>query len=83
MEKLGDSPAPASKSDPSVLKKFLWEVLPDYDRDRFYVSHMKKVVDWYNIIARNASFDFGKEEDASGEQEEDGASREEGASDGK
>lgn len=82
-EKLGDSPAPASKSDPSVLKKFFGEVLPDYDRDRFYVSHMKKVVDWYNIIARNASFDFGKEEDASEVQEEDGASREEEASDGK
>lgn len=62
-EHLGDSPAPSHKSEPAVLKAMFEEVLPDYDRDRFYVSHMKKVVDWYNIIAQNASFDFGKEDE--------------------
>ena len=33
-------------------------VLPDYDRDRFYVSHMKKVVEWYNLLKNNATLDF-------------------------
>ena len=28
------------------------------DRDRFYVSHMKKVVEWYNALLKYASFDF-------------------------
>ena len=47
---LGESDAPSGKSDPAKLKSFFEEVLPDYDRDRFYVSHMKKVVDWYNNL---------------------------------
>jgi len=25
-------------------------VLPDYDRDRVYASHVKKVISWYNIL---------------------------------
>lgn len=66
-EHLGEELAPGSKSDPALLKKLFEEVLPDYDRDRFYVSHMKKVVDWYNLLAKNASFDFVTEEDRAAE----------------
>ncbi|PKP42075.1 MAG: hypothetical protein CVT93_05265 [Bacteroidetes bacterium HGW-Bacteroidetes-10] len=65
--KLGEEPAPSSKSNPEELKKFFGEVIPDYDRDRFYVSHMKKVVEWYNTLRDFASLDFEKEEEESGE----------------
>ena len=34
------------------------KAVPNYDPDRFYVSHMKKVVDWYNEIKRYASLEF-------------------------
>lgn len=57
-EVLGDADAPSSKSAPDELKAFFEKVLPSYDRDRFYVSHMKKVVDWYNCLKANASLDF-------------------------
>ncbi len=60
---LGEKEAPSSKSDSKVLVSFFEEVLPDYDRDRFYVSHMKKVVEWYNCLKNNASVDFEKEEE--------------------
>lgn len=69
-EHLGDEPAPSHKSDPQVLKALFEKVLPDYDRDRFYVSHMKKVVDWYNLIAKCASFDFGKEDEGTPQEGE-------------
>ncbi len=55
---LGDAPAPTSKASSDELKSFFEKALPDYDGDRFYVSHMKKVVDWYNEIKEYASFDF-------------------------
>ena len=46
-------------------QKALFEkALPDYDGDRFYVSHMKKVVDWYNELKNFASLDFVDEEEA-------------------
>ena len=67
-EALGESHAPSSKSDPAELKALFEKALPDYDGDRFYVSHMKKVVDWYNDLLDNASFDFVTEEDAEEEE---------------
>ena len=57
-EVLGDADAPSAKSDAKDLKALFEKALPTYDRDRFYVSHMKKVVEWYNAINKYASFDF-------------------------
>lgn len=57
-EVLGDAEAPGSKSSPEELKALFEKAVPDYDADRFYVSHMKKVVDWYNEIKRYASLEF-------------------------
>lgn len=61
---LGDNDAPTSKASSADLKKLFGEAVPDYDADRFYVSHMKKVVDWYNILKNYASLDFMTEEEA-------------------
>ena len=57
-EVLGDADAPYAKSSADELKALFEKALPTYDRDRFYVSHMKKVVEWYNAIKKYASFDF-------------------------
>lgn len=57
-EVLGEDDAPTAKSKPEELKALFEKALPDYDRDRFYVSHMKKVVEWYNALKNYASLDF-------------------------
>ena len=57
-EVLGDADAPSAKSKPEELKALFEKALPTYDRDRFYVSHMKKVVEWYNALKKYASLDF-------------------------
>lgn len=67
---LGEADAPSSKSDPEVLKAFFEKALPTYDRDRFYVSHMKKVVDWYNNLKKYASLDFVNPEEETEEAAE-------------
>jgi len=41
---------PDAKSSPEELKKFLEKVLPNYDRDRVYVSDIKKLVTWYHAM---------------------------------
>ena len=61
--KLGDKEAPSSKSDEKAIKAFFAEVIPEYDQDKFYVSHMKKVLDWYNVLNAYASIDFVEEEE--------------------
>ena len=70
-EALGDAEAPTSKSSPEALKALFAQAVPDYDEDRFYVSHMKKVIDWYNELVQYASLDFIEEEEAAGEAEAD------------
>ena len=45
-----DDPGVDKNSDPDELKSFLAHILPDYDRDRVYVSDIKKIVNWYHII---------------------------------
>ena len=69
-EVLGDADAPSSKSSADDLKALFEKALPTYDRDRFYVSHMKKVVDWYNNLKKYASLDFVNPEEESEESAE-------------
>lgn len=40
-------------SEPNKIKEFFAEILPEYDKGRVYVSNMKKVINWYNILAAN------------------------------
>lgn len=43
-----------SNSDASELKAFLKSILPEYDEDRVYVSDIKKLVKWYELIRKHA-----------------------------
>ena len=69
-EVLGDNDAPSVKSSADELKALFEKALPAYDRDRFYVSHMKKVVEWYNALKNYASLDFVNPEEAEEEAAE-------------
>ena len=68
-QKLNNGPAMSSKEDPKKIKAFFKEVLPEYDEERFYVSHMKKVLEWYNLLQQFASLDFVEEEGEEAETE--------------
>ena len=39
--------------DSAGLKKYMEEILPEYDKDRVHVSDMKKLFSWYNILHEN------------------------------
>jgi len=72
-EVLGEELAPSSKSDTATLVALFEKAIPNYDSDRFYTSHMKKVVDWYNELKQYASLEFveeGEEEEAAEETAE-------------
>ena len=40
----------SSKASANEIKALFGEVLPDYDKDRVYVSDMKKVIQWYELL---------------------------------
>lgn len=50
----GDDLGVDGNSDPAELKSFLKSVLPDYDDNRVYVSDIKKLVKWYDVILKRA-----------------------------
>lgn len=41
-----------SKSDGAYLGQFMEGVLPDYDKEKVYLSDIKKLVTWYGILAQ-------------------------------
>ena len=47
-----------SKSLNSKLKDFFEDIVPDYDKDRVYVSDIKKVLKWYNLLLQKELLDF-------------------------
>lgn len=61
-EKENGGAAPSHKESSGKLKAYFGEVLPEYDRDRVYVSDIKKVVLWYNILQEKNMLDFSEEE---------------------
>lgn len=40
----------ATKASNNEIKTFFDEVLPEYDKDRVYVSDMKKILQWYQLL---------------------------------
>lgn len=49
------------------LKKYMEKILPDYDRERVYVSDIKKMMSWYNILHEQNLLNFEEEEKAAEE----------------
>lgn len=57
------------KSSANEMKAYFEEVLPEYDKDRVYISDIKKVLLWYNILQEKEMLDFSEEEET--EDQED------------
>ncbi len=49
-EKENGGPTIDYKSDPEQLKSWFEGILPDYNREKVYVSDIKKIAQWYNIL---------------------------------
>ncbi|SNR71166.1 hypothetical protein SAMN04488009_3342 [Maribacter sedimenticola] len=58
----GGKTAVGHKDEKIKLEEYFFEVLPNYDEDRVYVSDIKKIIQWYNILVDNDITDFTSEE---------------------
>lgn len=47
---------------PEELVEYFESVMPDYDRERVYLTHIKKIYAWYNILVENGVVDFARED---------------------
>lgn len=46
------------KASGDELKAYFTKVLPEWDRDRVQTSHIKKLIQWYNILVDAGITDF-------------------------
>ena len=58
------------KSSPEELKEFFEDVVSDYDKERVYVSDIKKVIQWYNLLHEKDMLDFTEDEEEKEDEEE-------------
>lgn len=56
-EKENGKEALSHKENDKVLTSYFREVLPNFDEERVYTSNIKKIMQWYNLLA-SKNFDF-------------------------
>ncbi|MBS1635576.1 MAG: DUF5606 domain-containing protein [Bacteroidetes bacterium] len=56
-----------SKADDKAIVAYFAEILPEYDKERVYVSNMRKLFNWYNALQSTGNLKM-KEEQASAEE---------------
>jgi hypothetical protein len=58
-EKEDGGEAISHKESKQKLEDYFSEILPDYDVDRVYISDIKKIIQWYNLLVSKGVTDFG------------------------
>jgi len=61
-DKLNGEAALSYKSNSAELKAFFEKVVPNYDKENVYVSDIKKVINWYNLLQERDLLSFEEEE---------------------
>ena len=51
------------KASNQELLEFMAGVVADFDRERVYPSHVKKIISWYNILVQSKQNDFSDPEE--------------------
>jgi hypothetical protein len=55
----------SAKSSPEELKKYMEIVLPNYDKEKVYISDIKKIISWYNQLHKLELLNFDDEKQES------------------
>ena len=66
----GVLPFNIKETTPEDMKEYFESVLPDYDKERVYITHIKKIYSWYNILVANEITDFKEPEEEATEAAE-------------
>lgn len=50
MDQKDENPPASTKESKEKIEDYFASIVPDYDEDRVYISDMKKVIKWYNML---------------------------------
>ena len=68
-----EKPLPdGKKADNNTIKQYFKSIFPEFDEERVYVSDMKKMLKWFELLKENdlLKFESMKETEAEGEEAE-------------
>lgn len=57
LEKIDSNPPIDSNAPPKDLHEYFGNVVPNYDRDKVYISDIKKIVKWFSILQEQGILD--------------------------
>lgn len=57
-----------NKADDKEIEKYFAQILPDYDRDRVYISNMRKLINWYNALQVSGNLKEKEDKKEAGEE---------------
>jgi len=63
---------PDAKADNEALKAFMGKVLPEFDRERVYVSDIRKIAGWYSLLKGKVDFQKEESEEQTGNADAEG-----------
>lgn len=81
-EEFKDDTGLTGSSSPEELSAFIEHLVPEYDKEKVYVSDIKKIVSWYNILTKyhpeifEEAMEEEKTEQKSGQTEKEGSKSE-------
>jgi hypothetical protein len=67
------TPLADAKADNNTVKAYFKSIFPDFDEDRVYVSDMKKMLKWYDLLKANdlLNFEYLQEQPSAAEELEE------------
>ena len=51
----------SAKEPTEKILAYFEEIVPEYDKERVYVSDMKKIIQWYNLLTEKGMLDLDEE----------------------
>ncbi|MCC6683868.1 MAG: DUF5606 domain-containing protein [Bacteroidia bacterium] len=67
-EKEKGGPCVSHKADDKEVEAYFAAILPDYDKERVYVSNMRKLFSWYTILQTTGNLKEKEEKKEAGEE---------------
>lgn len=55
------------KSDDKAMRAYFAGIVPEYDKERVYVSHIRKILVWYNLLNSYEAFVWEDEPEDAGD----------------
>ena len=75
-KKTGGKSAIDHKAKPEELRSYLKEMVEDFDQDRVYHSDLKKLFQWFNLLAENNLLKQDEKEDKKDNKKDDVSKKE-------